>query len=181
MKMKNVKYPELRRQYLILGCFWFVLGAFFFDLALRENAPVPFLCATVFFIGGQYYFGKAGFRSSLIRKKVSVGLLSFSAATLRLAAHIALPQLAAGPRTILSATTIHGHTHPDDPAEPPVTICELLSILDRSRDRHITIETHGYKIRAERISALDRFIEEYAGREGAVPQVRGYVVKGTIK
>jgi hypothetical protein len=68
--------------------------------------------------------------------------------------------------TTINLATLHGHGAGTDPDEKPITISQLLDILDKSPEAKAVLEIPNYRITAERVTPFEKIVTERAGRDG---------------
>lgn len=76
--------------------------------------------------------------------------------------------------TKFSAATLHP-TSEHESAESPVTISQLLDILDRAAEPKLTLEINDYRITAEKRTAFDRYVEECIPKDGTAPPISSWI------
>lgn len=166
----------------LLGRVWLTIACLFAIGAIlpphnSELDLLPVMAAIMFTFGALHYFNIG--RSTLgVRRLLSGKCLSLSAWLLRAAARVAPKPFNPQPSTInFSIATLHPSPPISDlcpltsDLEPPVTISQLLSILDRSTQHRLMLEIPGYRITADRITPSERFIVANAGRDGFTPDL----------
>jgi hypothetical protein len=129
-------------------------------LSLIMHAWLSLLVAIFFAVHAAWYF----LGEIRLRRFLANLFLIGSAKALHFAAKIATDASPTPP-----IATLHGHKTGSDPEDPPVTIAQLLDVLDKDSSARTVLEIPNYRITAERITAFEQFVVANVDGEGPKP------------